>query len=318
MHEYSESIYFKIIAKEWLEILKPELKESSVVKYANILDCYLLPKFGSTKITDISRKDVSSYCSSLLTAGGKKKKCLSPKTINGILSVLRNIFDFAAEEKNLQVAVIDNISMRQPQKAMRVLSRAEQYAISKYLCQNLTPCNLGILLCLYTGLRIGEICALRWEDISVKEHYLHVQRTMQRMQTFDNSEKRTCIRISTPKSECSVRTIPIPEDIFRLLAADIGNPDSYLLTGSSHYIEPRTLQNRFKVILAQCGISGVSFHTLRHTFATRCVEVGFDIKSLSEILGHASVSITMNRYVHPSMELKQKNMNKLTNLWDGG
>jgi integrase len=199
---------------------------------------------------------------------------------------------------------------------MRILSHTEQQRLNRYLYENLSLCNLGILLCLYTGLRVGEICALKWKDIVFEEHYLHVHQTMQRIQKKNNGEKKTEILIAPPKSDCSVRNVPIPDEVFRLVAEAKCTADAYFLTGTVHsYMEPRTMQNRFKAAVKACGIGDANFHALRHTFATRCVELGFDVKSLSEILGHASVNITLNRYVHPSMELKQRNMNMFCNLF---
>ena len=139
---------------------------------------------------------------------------------------------------------------------------------------------------------------------------------MQRLQIPNAGEKKTKIVISTPKSECSIRSIPLPDSIYELLERNRRGNDAYVLTGmSGKYIEPRTMENRFKKVLSKAEIDDANFHALRHTFATRCIELGFDIKSLSEILGHASVNITLNRYVHPSMELKQKNMNMLSDLF---
>lgn len=307
--------YFQVIAKEWLDSVKPRLKESSIVKYTNVLDSYLLPEFRKYRITEINRSDVNAFSCRLLISGGVKKNGLSPKTVTSIISVLKNIFDYALQEKSLFVVDIHGIAVKQPQKPMRILSRTEQQNLSRYLCSDLTPCNLGILVCMYTGLRIGEICALKWDDISFDEQYLYVHQTMQRIQKLKNSGKKTSVQISTPKSDCSIRKIPIPDDIFRLIVAARKPGDAFFLTGMAHsYMEPRTLQNRFKETIRRCNIKEANFHALRHTFATRCVELGFDVKSLSEILGHASVNITMNRYVHPSMELKQKNMNKLSDL----
>jgi integrase len=198
---------------------------------------------------------------------------------------------------------------------MQILSMQEQSILSRYLYDNLTPCNLGILICLYTGLRIGEICALKWKDICIAEHYLDVHKTMQRVQIMDD-KKKTTVLIQRPKSDCSIRKIPLPDTILSILQSEKKETDAFILTGSAQkFIEPRCMENRFKTVLKACGVNNYKFHTLRHTFATRCVELGFDIKSLSEILCHASVSITLNRYVHPSMELKQKNMNLLIDLF---
>ena len=247
--------------------------------------------------------------------GGAKGKGLAPKTVNSILSLLRNILEFAAREKGIPIADTKDISVKQPQKPMRILSRAEQQRLSEYLRENLTPCNMGILLCLYTGLRIGEICALTWTDILIEEQCLYIHQTMQRVQVEGNTEKKTEVVILPPKNDCSIRRIPIPDEIKQLLLSTQKQNKAYLLTGMVHsYMEPRNMENRFKSVTRECNIRDVNFHALRHTFATRCVELGFDVKSLSEILGHASVNITMNRYVHPSMELKQKNMNLLSEL----
>ena len=138
---------------------------------------------------------------------------------------------------------------------------------------------------------------------------------MQRLQCPESSENKTKILITNPKSDSSVRRIPIPDELFNLITQYSFSENAYFLTGTSkQYIEPRNMPNKFKNAIKDCGIEHANFHALRHTFATRCVELGFDIKSLSEILGHSSVNITLNRYVHPSMELKQQNMNKLSEL----
>ena len=143
---------------------------------------------------------------------------------------------------------------------------------------------------------IGELCVLKWDDISISEGELHVRKTMQRLQNLDRTQSMKTYIVSLLKTAYAKGT--------------------YLLTGQkSYFIEPRTMENRFKKVLKECGIDNANFHSLRHTFATRCVEVGFDIKSLSEILGHSNVNITLNRYVHPTMKLKRENMNKLSKLF---
>lgn len=311
-----KDVIFSMIAKEWFSLERPQWKQSSVMKYSNILNAYLLPDFANKKISEITRTEVVAFSSRLLREGGVKRKGLSPKTVTSILSVLKNVFRYAERIKGYPVADIGDIVVKQSQRPMRILSIAEQQKLNKYLCDDLSPCNLGILVCLYTGLRVGEICALKWGDISFDEQYLYVHETMQRIQTNESGANKTIIMISTPKSDCSVRRVPLPDNIFMLLKAHRKQNNAYLLSGIvQEYVEPRTMQNRFKAVSRQCNIHNANFHALRHTFATRCVELGFDIKSLSEILGHSSVNITLNRYVHPSMELKQKNMNMLSELF---
>ena len=309
-------VCFADAAAEWLEALKPQLKESSVVKYMNILERNLLPAFAQSEVFRLSREDIREFSNRLLVSGGVKGEGLSPKTVADILSVLKNILKYSARERGYPETDLRDVFVKHPQKPMRILSHTEQQRLNRYLYENLSLCNLGILLCLYTGLRVGEICALKWKDIVFEEHYLHVHQTMQRIQKKNNGEKKTEILIAPPKSDCSVRNVPIPDEVFRLVAEAKCTADAYFLTGTVHsYMEPRTMQNRFKAAVKACGIGDANFHALRHTFATRCVELGFDVKSLSEILGHASVNITLNRYVHPSMELKQRNMNMFCNLF---
>ena len=310
------SMSFQIVATAWLETLKPSLKESSIVKYTNILTTYLFPRFENEAVESIIKEDIFEFSTHLLVYGGKKGTGLSPKTVMSILTILKSIFQYAKEYENLEVADISKIPMKQNPKTMRILSICEQQKLSNYLCNDLTLMHLGILVCLYTGIRIGEICALKWEDICLEEQYIYVHRTLQRLQNKDNEIQRTSILISEPKSQCSIRKIPIPNELFQLILSRKQPSNTYFLTGRTQvFVEPRTLQNRFKAIIKQCNIKDANFHCLRHTFATRCVELGFDVKSLSEILGHVNVNITMNRYVHPSMELKQKNMNLFSDLF---
>ena len=305
---------FGAIALEWLAVCRNQLKESSYVKYYNIVNKHLLPVFGVCSVPDITRDDVSQFCN-LLLSEENDTPALSTRTVSTIICVLKNIFDYAAQVKQYTTVDLRGISIRQSQHQLRVLSVSEQQTLSEYLCQNLNLYNLGILICLYTGLRVGEICALRWGDVNFEEQTICVHQTMQRLQCTDLCESKTQILITNPKSDSSVRQIPIPDELFNLVSQYQFPENAYFLTGTSkQYVEPRTMQNKFKKAIKECGIENANFHALRHTFATRCVELGFDIKSLSEILGHSSVNITLNRYVHPSMELKQQNMNKLSEL----
>ncbi|SDA79097.1 Site-specific recombinase XerD [Butyrivibrio sp. INlla18] len=304
---------FQAAAEEWLEYKEPIVKESSMSGYQHILEKYLIPEFGDRIVVDITRDDVTTYSTKLLANGGISGKGLSPKTVSGIISVLKNVIDHLRRVKCVPTMEFDGLALKQPQKQLRVFSHMECDRLTEYLLNNLSFISLGILLSLYTGLRIGELCALKWGDISFDEHKLHVERTLQRIHKPDEHGHKTQIIITTPKSDCSVRDIPIPDDIYNVLV-NIKQPDDcFFLTGSeSFFVEPRCMENHFNRVMKECVIEGATMHTCRHSFATICVELGFDIKSLSEILGHASVSITLNRYVHPSMEMKQENMNRLS------
>lgn len=307
-------ITLRKLSEDYLEFTKHDVKESTKNKYKNLLNSYILPELGGFQVDNITYDVLQGYCKSLLTHGGFKKTGLSPKTVSDIISLLRNIFNYAGK-KGIQINFdIQSIHVKQQAHVMRILSRAEQEKLCHYLCANPTPCNLGILVSLFTGVRIGEVCALKWEDISIADQTICIQKTLQRIQCQNTSGSKTKVVITTPKSACSIRTIPIPYALAELLQANTMEKRGYLLTNTESYLEPRTLENRYKHILGECKIAPANYHALRHTFATRCIEQGFDVKSLSEILGHASVSITMNRYVHPSIALKKENMERLSSF----
>ena len=305
---------FLVIAEEWLHTQRSQWKESSYMKYSNTLQVHLLPEFGEAQVTAITRQAVNSYLLRLLQEGGQRGCGLSPKTVTDILSVLKCVLLYASQTRGLHIDDLRGVSVKQRHKPLRVFSAEEHARLTHYLNTNLNLVNLGILLSLYTGLRIGELCALKWEDISLADRCIYVRSTLQRIQTSEKTQK-TCVVITSPKSACSLRIIPLPDFLLPLLTSFACPPSCFFLTGSPcAWTEPRTMQNRFKAVLRVCGIRSASFHTCRHSFATRCVELGFDVKSLSEILGHSSVSITMNRYVHPSMDYKRQHMNRLAAL----
>ena len=208
---------FQEVSHNWLLTLRPRVKESSYVKYFNIVYIYLNPAFENKMMEEISRADVFQFCSYLSDSAGARSKSLAPKTINDILSVLQNIFKYAAEEKGLPVANISGISVKVPYVPIQVLTISAQKKLEDYLQHNQTPCNIGILLCLYTGLRIGEICALTWEDISTAAPILYVHKTMQRIQQVDGEHPKTKVVVSSPKNNYSIRKIPLPPVIYQLL-----------------------------------------------------------------------------------------------------
>lgn len=309
------SILMNAIAKDWLLTIRPQIKESTYVKYRNILNAYILPEMGEVPLSHMTHGYIEAYCSRLLSSGGERGTGLSAKTVTDILNLLRSLLRYASRTGKTPPCDGSSVQIKNTPKEMRVFSRSEQDSLCRYLYDNPGAVNMGILVCLFTGLRVGEICALRWEDVSLSERTIQVRSTMQRIQADNVSGPKTKIIITAPKSACSARTIPIPDELASFLNDLYPSASGYFLTGcEDKFVEPRTMQNHFKRVLKDCGIRSANYHALRHTFATRCVELGFDVKSLSEILGHASVSITMNRYVHPSMELKRNNMQRLSAL----
>ena len=299
---------FAYYCAEWLRTKKVKIRESTYVKYSTILERHIKPKLGGCYPLGISTVVIDDFTHELLNDDG-----LAVKTVHDILVVLHGILKYTA---GLFPGVFPLIEIHYPKenrKEMRVLSREEQRRFVRFLLADMDCCKFGLLLALSTGVRIGELCALQWGSIDLRERTVRIAATLQRLRNMDaQGEARTRIVTGEPKSGTSARTIPLLNDMTDLCKHMYpGDPAAYILTGTADYMEPRTLQYRIEKYTRACGLEGIHAHTLRHTFATRAVEVGFEIKSLSEVLGHATTTITLERYVHSSMELKRSNMNKL-------
>ena len=198
---------------------------------------------------------------------------------------------------------------------MKVFTKTEQKFIEQYIEQSNNPNDLGILICFYTGIRIGELCALNLdEDIDLKRGVISIQHTLYRVKS-EKSNKKTELRISTPKSESSIRDIPLPKFLIAKLSA-IEKGSGFLIQKNGKFIEPNVYSRRYKRILEELEIPYRKFHATRHTFATRALEIGMDIKTLSEILGHSSPTVTLNLYSHSLPEHKKKEMNRLGKLYN--
>lgn len=301
----------------WLHSTYLNTKESTQARYTHLINTHIKPHLGCYTLSQLSTEIIEAFIEQQLTNGRLDGQGgLSPKTVTDILTIVKSTIEYA-KYKDLQIICnLSKLSIKKKEKEMRVLSQSEQEALITVLINEMDRYKFGVLLSLYTGIRIGELCALQWEDFCISQNTLKIRKTMQRIQDLGNgSISKTKIVITEPKSQCSVRDIPLPLFIVEIARPFMSNPKAYILTGNDRYIEPRTMQNRFKGYVKESGIELANFHALRHTFATRCVEVGFEIKSLSEVLGHANVNITLNRYVHSSFELKHSNMNKLASQY---
>lgn len=301
---------FASVAERWLSAKRSGIKESTYFRYRGLLQCCVIPQIGSIPVAQITADTLSTLYAALLHQGGRKQQGLSSKTVSDIFSVVKSVLKYARMQKIPVSCTGTELTIHTVNRELRILSESEQRQLVEYLLHQPLQRNLGILLCLYTGLRLGELCALRWEDISLTEQTIYIHRTMQRLPCENSGKKRTAVVITGPKSQSSIRLIPIPP-VLRPILEQARMDSGYVLTGSEHYVEPRSMEYYFKCVLRRAGIPELNFHALRHTFATRCVELGFDVKTLSKILGHSSVTITMNRYVHPTMQMKRDNMERL-------
>lgn len=307
-------VLYSDILDAWLKSTRISIKESTYARYLQLINSHIRPCLGGYSLSKLTTELIEGFIERKLEAGRLSDKGkLSPKTVSDILTVLKSTIEYA-KYKNFDVCCnLGKLTVKKKDKEMRVLCQTEQDTLIQFLVHNIDLYKFGILLSLYTGIRIGELCALQWEDISFETSTLFVRKTMQRIQDTEiGATSKTKVIITEPKSQCSIREIPLPHFIANIAESFATFPKAFVLSGEKNkYIEPRVMQYKFKSYLEESGIEKANFHSLRHTFATRCVELGFELKSLSEILGHANVNITLNKYVHPSFELKQNNMNKL-------
>ena len=293
-------ITLQTVSEEWLNANKNSYKQSTYQTYSYIIGKYILnSEISNISLNNLNTNNLASFSEKLMS------KDLSTKTVNDIILILNALLRFASINYDADISLAPHI--KEQKKEMRVLSILEQQQLENYLKTDMDNYKFGILFALYTGIRIGELCALQWGDIN--NGYIVISKTMQRIR---NGTGQSVVVIDSPKTFNSNRTIPIPNFLNAIIEERRESPENYVLsTKSLKFVEPRLMQIKFKKITEICGFNNVTFHTLRHTFATRCVECDCDIKSLSEILGHADVNTTLNRYVHSSLELKQNNINKL-------
>lgn len=292
------------IVDKWLSDVKNKVKESTFSNYNMKIKKHILPHFSGVKYDKLTADILNDFIAQ------KCSEKLSAKYVSDIVVLLKSAAKFAHRRYGYANR-IDCVTLPKSDTTTenRLLSASEQSRLNAVLTENATCSNVGILLAAATGIRIGELCALKWENIDLEKSIITVRQTVQRVM---NSGGGTRLIVTSPKSASSVREIPLPDFILPYLKSVRAAEDCFLLSGNQKITEPRTMQYRFKSVLKKANLPYVNFHALRHMFATNCVALGFDVKTLSEILGHSSVQITLNRYVHSSMERKKSCMKLLS------
>lgn len=292
----------------WIKNEHNYIKESTYVLYLAIIEKHLKVYFKNRKINTISNKDFESFIADKLKFGRLDGKGgLSRKTVKDMVVILKAVLNFAMKQKIIKRIEFDyKIPQKKVLKKVEIFTFEERLKIYRYIRNNLSSRTLGILICLCTGLRIGEICALKWGDIDLENGIISINSTIQRIYT--STIKKSKVIISSPKTQKSKRSIPIASELILLLKKFKTDKNFYVISGNQKYIEPRTYRKFFKKILAILNISKLKFHSLRHTFATQAIENNIDYKTVSEILGHSSVNTTLNLYIHPNLEYKKKCM----------
>lgn len=294
------------VSELWKQDKRMFVKSSTIAVYTLHLENHLLPKFGNKKT--LQEQEVQDFVLECLRKG------LSQKSVKDMLIVLKMVVRFGAKHGWLQY---QDWSIKYPTeqkgKELEVLTISNQKKLMQYVTDNFTFRNLGIYICLSTGMRIGEVCALKWSDIDLGTETIHVNRTIERIYIIEGDKRRTELVIGTPKTKNSIREIPVSKELMKLIRPlkKLMNDDYFVITNEAKPTEPRTYRNYYKQLLKQLGIPDLKFHGLRHSFATRCIESQCDYKTVSVILGHANISTTLNLYVHPNMDQKKKCINKM-------
>lgn len=294
------------ITEEWKEEKKKYVKKSTYAAYQLLIQNHIKPYFGD--LYEVNEEKVQQFVFDKLDAG------LSEKTIRDIIIVLKMILKFGIKNGYLEYVQIDaKFPSKQEKKDLDVLSKADQKKFMEHLRNNFTFKNLGIFICLSTGMRIGEICGLRWCDVDTAEGVIKVRHTLQRIYIIEGETRHTELLLDTPKTANSVRDIPMSSELLKMLKSlnKVVNENYYVISNDIKPIEPRTYRNYYKKLCKQLDIPELKFHGLRHSFATRCIESKADYKTVSVLLGHSNVSTTLNLYVHPNKEQKKKTIDKM-------
>lgn len=300
----SALMLYKDLVLDWLKNQKIYLKYSTFTNYCNISHNQIIPNLGDYEVDQLNNDILQEFILNRLKQGRcDGKGGISQKYAQDIIAVLKLTL---GKEVEIQLPY-------SPPKEVEIFEKSDQVALINSLQSKITNKNFGILLTIHTGLRIGELCALKWSDINFDTQLLHINKTIIRTYTKEDGSK---LNITAPKTRCSIRTIPLNKWIMQYAVLLRGLDNEYIVTGKEKYIEPNKYRLYYNRQLKDLDLPHRKFHSLRHTFATRCIECGCDYKSLSELLGHSNVSITMNLYVHPQLELKRKCVELLADYYE--
>ena len=308
---------FRDVLVRWLEDRQVSHKKATLAKYQDLIDIHIAPALGEYPVTQLTPTVINGFLTDKLDNGRTDGTGgLSPAYVRSMALIITSALHQASREnlcKPLQTPIPRPAI---PRQELTILTRQQQTQLEEYLLRTHSLTAVGILISLYAGLRIGEVCALTWDDVDLADRVIHVRHTVARIKSGQIGEKSgTTLVIDTPKTSASQREIPI-SSLLQPVLEDVHEQISsgYVVSGSQTFLSPRTYTYRYHRLLKSAGIPPLNYHALRHTFATRCIEAGVDVKSLSEILGHSNVSVTLNTYVHSSMEMKRSQLEKLQSL----
>ena len=297
----------------WLAYKRVNRKSSTITKYEFIISSHILPKLGKVPVCELTSERLNGYLTDEICHGGlNRATTLSPSYVKTMMIIINSALKFAYDEGRCAL-VTARLPINTSNRCPKVLTFTEQKAVEAQIIGNPTLTGLGVIIALRMGLRVGEICALKWDDVDQEKKTLNISTTVVRCAAKSGTPAR--YMLDTPKTKSSFRSIPIPEIVFRLLTR-LRHSGEFILTENRSFLNPSTFEYRYHKLLRDARIRDLNFHSLRHTFATRCIESGMDDKTLSELLGHSNVNITLNTYVHSSMALKRKQIENLSVFLD--
>lgn len=307
------TLLFSDLLDMWLKTNEVRQKKSTVYKYKSLIGTHILPELGNRPLQEITAPLINEYLNRKLESGRVDGTGgLSPAYVSTIMIIIHSALRFGLQE-GLPIPLYSKIYKPAAQKrTLSLLAPHDQMCLEAAIQRNPTPANVGVMISLYTGLRVGEICALRWEDMTLSGALMHVRHTLARV--ADPAGNRASLWIiDSPKTTASYRDIPLPSKLLPLLKAlKQVSRSPFVVSDKESFACPRSYEARFQRLLKECGIERINYHVLRHTFATRLLQAGVDIKTLSELLGHANTSVTLNVYAHTSLDQKRQQIEKLS------
>ncbi len=296
----------KELSSIWLDEKKQYVKLSTFAAYSMLVQNHISPWFGEKEM--VEEEDVQNFVLSKLKDG------LNEKTVKDIIVVLKMILKYGNKKRIIQASAIDvTYPLNHERKELDVMSKENYKKLVVYLNENFSFKNLGLLICMCTGLRIGEICALKWSDIDIEERTISINHSIQRVYLIEGKSRHTELIISSPKTKQSNRDVPMSNTLLKIIKPlmKVVNSDYFIVSNDSKPIEPRTYRNYYKKLIKSLGLPKLKFHGLRHSFATRCIESKADYKTVSTILGHSNITTTLNLYVHPDNTQKRHVVEKM-------
>lgn len=304
----SRRILFIQFTDQWKEMVRYRIKASSFALYHTLLEYHLTPCFGKMYLDEIDNIAVQKFIAQ------KRAEQYTASYVRSMTVLLQNILR-KAKDLQINVPYIDMPTLPRTGFSARSFSLKDWNALRSFLIRQQDAFSFGILLCMCTGIRIGELSGLKWGDFDMETGQFLVQRTVSRIRNLNaestENAPRTILNIGPPKTPASMRRIPLPSLLMELLHTQVRNPDCFILTGTRKCMEPRTIQKKYSKCLKECHLPYLNFHSLRHSFATLGIQKGVDYRSLSEILGHSSVTTTLNIYAHSDMSRKRQCMELL-------